>query len=206
MGLMDPETEPGGYASVIQTLKDRRNTVPNPMIARAEKALHDAEIRCFHWELAFPEVFLAKDSALGFDVIIGNPPYDVLSEKEAGPRMAWLQTFVSHDENLVPSRVGKNNLYKLFICRAMELVREGGIISFIVPMPLLGDEQARGVRQLLLQAGAFAEIHAFPQKDDPSSLSDSRPVEGLSLLPSPRKHDRSRVSKIADAYEGNSFV
>jgi hypothetical protein len=41
--------------------------------------------------------------------------------------------------------VGKNNLYKLFICRAVELLRDGGYLSFIVPMPLLGDEQARGI-------------------------------------------------------------
>jgi hypothetical protein len=35
-------------------------------------------------------------------------------------------------------------------------------------MPLLGDEQARGIRQLLLSRGEFREIHAFPQKDNPA--------------------------------------
>jgi Eco57I restriction-modification methylase len=64
--------------------------------------------------------------------------------------------------------VGKNNLYKLFICRAVELARAGGYISFIVPMPLLGDEQARGIREALLRDGSFLQIHAFPQKDNPS--------------------------------------
>lgn len=33
-------------------------------------------------------------------------------------------------------------------------------------MPLLGDEQASGVRRKLLDEGHFDEIHAFPQKDN----------------------------------------
>lgn len=35
-------------------------------------------------------------------------------------------------------------------------------------MAVLGDEQASGIRRMLLSAGAFSEIHAFPQKDNPS--------------------------------------
>ena len=128
----------------------------------------DAKIDCFHWELAFPEVFLTRGTRQGFDVIIGNLPYDVLSEREFGPRIRLLQQFVARDSTLELSRGGKNNLYKLFICRAFELVREGGIISLIVPMPVLGDEQARGIRRLLLGNGTFTQIHAFPQKDNPA--------------------------------------
>ena len=44
----------------------------------------------FSWELAYPHVFLVDrqggQSGGGFDVILGNPPYDVLSEKESGQR------------------------------------------------------------------------------------------------------------------------
>ena len=103
-----------------------------------------------------------------FDVVIGNPPYDVLSEKESGKNVLFLKKLAEHDLSLAPSRVGKNNLYKLFICRAYGLLRDGGVLSFIVPMPLLGDEQASGVRKMLLGGGAFRQIHAFPQKDNPA--------------------------------------
>jgi hypothetical protein len=116
--------------------------------------------------LAFPEVFLRSDRSPGFDVVIGNPPYDVLAEREAGERVGWLRTFIRHDASLRSSVVGKNNLYKLFICRAVELLREGGHLSFIVPMPLLGDDQASGIRKALLRDGTFRQIHAFPQKDN----------------------------------------
>ena len=45
------------------------------------------EKRFFHWDLEFPEVFIDLETANwsenpGFDAVIGNPPYDVLAEKE----------------------------------------------------------------------------------------------------------------------------
>jgi hypothetical protein len=128
--------------------------------------LDQFKINPFHWQLAFPEVFLHNDRTPGFDVVIGNPPYDVLAEKEAGERVGYLKAYIGQDGSMRPSVFGKNNLYKLFICRAIELLRDGGYLSLIVPMPLLGDEQARGIRAELLRTGTFRQIHAFPQKDN----------------------------------------
>ena len=52
------------------------------------------EVRFFHWELEYPEVFFgpSKESAQkivlkdnpGFDAVVGNPPYDELSEDALG--------------------------------------------------------------------------------------------------------------------------
>ena len=66
----------------------------------------------FHWELAFPEVFLTHEpnAKRGFDIILGNPPYDVLSEREIGRDIDYLKRFINLDETLMPSLVGKNNL------------------------------------------------------------------------------------------------
>jgi hypothetical protein len=58
------------------------------------------------------------------------------------------------------------NLYKLFICRGVHVLSKGGRLGHIVPMALLGDEQAVGVRKLLLNRTALAAVEAFPQKDD----------------------------------------
>ena len=124
-----------------------------------------------HWELEFPEVFLRRTGiskqATGFAVVLGNPPYDVLAEKELGRDISEEKTFFRSQHLYAPSLNGKNNLYKLFICRAVELLSQEGQVSFIVPMTLLGDDQAKGVRQLLLRKVGLREVHAFPQKDDP---------------------------------------
>ncbi|MEO0696962.1 MAG: Eco57I restriction-modification methylase domain-containing protein [Pseudomonadota bacterium] len=131
-------------------------------------ALADTGVQCFHWDLGFPQVFLGNGDAqhgTGFDVILGNPPYDVISEKESGKQVLPLKEFILHDATLKPARVGKNNLYKLFVARSLNLLANGGYLSFIVPMSLLGDEGASGIRRLMFTEGSFCEIHAFPQKD-----------------------------------------
>jgi hypothetical protein len=128
-------------------------------------------LAAFHWELEFPEVLLGVEGRrtdCGFDAIIGNPPYDVLAEKETGHPLSNLKTFLRHQSIYVPSFVGKNNLYKLFICRALTLLANDRRLGFITPMAILGDEQASGIRKEILRAGAFTNIEAFPQKDIPA--------------------------------------
>ena len=126
--------------------------------------LHDAQF--FHWEFEFPEVFFSK-SAIGFDSIIGNPPYDVISEKEIGHDISSFKSFINASLHYKPSRRGKNNLYKLFICKTLQLLRDGGVFGFIVPMAVLGDEQSTKIRKEITNQGTWLSINAFPQKDDP---------------------------------------
>ena len=172
MGLGAEPITPGQYTTLVESLGSLRRleSVLHADWARAQvDALANADTRCFHWELSFPEVFLdhANSSRVGFDVIIGNPPYDVISGLETGQNISHLQSYIRNDSSLASSLVGKNNLYKLFICRAVELLTKGGCLGFIVPMSFLGDEQARDLRAHMLESGEFLQIHAFPQKDNP---------------------------------------
>jgi hypothetical protein len=129
------------------------------------------EMACFHWELDFPEVFFGERGPAdhpGFDAIIGNPPYEVLSELESGLDLSNLRAFIEAEPTYAPSRRGKNNLYKLFVCRALDLLAEGGRLGFITPMAVLGDDQAADLRREMVRQGSFTAIEAFPQKDDPT--------------------------------------
>lgn len=103
----------------------------------------------------------------GFDAIVGNPPYDVLAEKELQLDLSSLLGYFNSQAGFSPASGGKQNLYKFFICRGLGVVRRGGHIGHIVPMALLGDEQSAGVRRMLLSSGSLRAVEAFPQKDDP---------------------------------------
>jgi hypothetical protein len=130
-----------------------------------------SDMECFHWELEFPEAFFddgGRRVNAGFDAVIGNPPYDVLSEAETGRDLSAFKSFIAHDPVYEPSRRGKNNLYKLFICRSLELLREGGLMGYITPIAVLGDDQAADIRWRIVEVGAFTGIEAFPQKDNPA--------------------------------------
>lgn len=125
----------------------------------------------FHWEIEFPEVFFAADGTPkpnpGFDAVIGNPPYDVVSEKEQQRDVESEKEFYEA-QSVFDSAVGsKLNLYRLFVARAVRLLNQGAYHSFIVPMSLLADSQSKPLREDLLTHWQISVVEAFPQKDDP---------------------------------------
>ncbi len=173
--------------AALQRSADFRRLSAEPWLQQSVQHVRAPRVSAFHWELDFPEVFFdlsrqERDASFhsGFDAIIGNPPYDVLSERELTAdlppdRATEVRTNLESLKRLIdaeplyrPSRRGKNNLYKLFICRALGLLSESGRFGFIVPMALLGDDQAADLRRAMLEAGALTSVDAFPQKDDPT--------------------------------------
>jgi hypothetical protein len=143
----------------------------------AETALTVAtEKRFFHWELEFPEVFygprpgttqaIERLEGAGFDAVIGNPPYDEPSQYYSNTTEDD-KAFLSEFESYRRFKNGRINLYRLFIVRGLEQVREKGSLAYIVPMTLLADDFSRPTREFLLSQKMLSRIEAFPQKDDP---------------------------------------
>lgn len=144
----------------------------------AATALDAAADKCFfHWELEFPEVFFApsrpggQDVALredgGFDAVVGNPPYDVLAEKEIGKSLAAETSYFSSSIELRPALGRKMDLYRLFLVRSVNRLSTLGRLGMIVPMSIMGDQQTRSLRDYLINEKDLILLHAFPQKDDP---------------------------------------
>lgn len=129
------------------------------------------EKRFFHWDLEFPEVFVDLENAswyhnAGFDAVVGNPPYDELSQDALG-RTIDEKTFIHAADLYTEAKAFRINLYRLFIACALDKTKQGGYHSFIVPMSLLGDRFTASLRRKLLVEINFIDIEAFPQKDDP---------------------------------------
>jgi len=59
-----------------------------------------------------------------FDLIIGNPPYYVINKKEI-------------DKNYFKLFDGRPNIYIIFIIKSLELLKENGILAFIIPQNFL---------------------------------------------------------------------
>lgn len=142
------------------------------LAARLERAATISEARkFFHWELEFPEVFFNADGSPrdlpGFNAVIGNPPYDVISGKEQEREVEMEKTYFSLSELFSAAVGSKLNFYRLFVAAAVSVLRKNGTHGFIVPMALLGDSQAKPLRRELLTLHQFRRIEAFPQKDDP---------------------------------------
>lgn len=87
----------------------------------------------------------------GFDVIVGNPPYI----KEDTNRLAFDGL---HDS---PYYQGKMDIWTLFACRAIDLLKDGGYFSFIAPSSWLGSAGASIFREKILSSGEIVKFIDF---------------------------------------------
>ena len=81
----------------------------------------------FEWRFEFPEVLDNKGIFSGFDVVIGNPPYIRADEQDLNQRRAILASkrFETLSENW--------DLYVAFLELGHHLLKEGGLMSMIIP-------------------------------------------------------------------------
>ena len=125
----------------------------------------------FHWELEFPEIFFDrygqyKGVKAGFDVVIGNPPYDVLKRDKSKKQLTQFIDYVREHPRYKPAISNMLNIFQLMIVQGLSLTMPGGAVSQITPMSLLSDSSTSGTRRLLIEKTRISEVQAFPQKDD----------------------------------------
>ncbi len=97
----------------------------------------------FDWAVDFAEVFTPQaDAAPGFDIIVANPPY-VRQELLGAALKATLK------KRYPDVYTGTADLYVYFYARALQLLREGGVASFITSNKWLRAGYGEKLRQSL---------------------------------------------------------
>lgn len=110
-----------------ENIKCGNSLIDDPNIA-GEKA--------FKWENEFKDVM---DNG-GFDAIIGNPPYGVTFNDEE-------KKYLTELDNNVPDF----EIYIYFVSRAINLLKDGGIVSFIFPNTFLSILYGQKYREWILE-------------------------------------------------------
>ena len=98
----------------------------------------------FEWRFEFPQVLDNEGNYIGFDVVIGNPPYIQLQND--GGKLAKLyegQNFKTF------ARTG--DIYCLFYEKAHQLLREGGICNFITSNKWMRAGYGEAIRKFLIE-------------------------------------------------------
>lgn len=82
-----PMTEAAPTTAVWRALRDGKAVPPRLLVETTEKIARDYAL--FHWELAFPTVFARG----GFDVVLGNPPWERV-------KLAELEFFAARNDSI----------------------------------------------------------------------------------------------------------
>ena len=97
-----------------------------------------AEDKAFKWNEEFAEIM---DNG-GFDIVVGNPPYE---------RTLYLEKEKEYYSKTYESSYGSYDILVLFIEKALQLLREDGYLGFIVSNKFLVSDYGKKLRELLLK-------------------------------------------------------
>ena len=100
----------------------------------------------FEWRFEFPEVLSDDGEFLGFDIIIGNPPYGVKLD----------QTIKQYLSNLFPI-VPDYEIYLYFIANCVRLINKGNL-CFIQPNTFMAIVNGKKFRQSIIEQSNIIEI------------------------------------------------
>ncbi|PCI09973.1 MAG: restriction endonuclease [Flavobacteriaceae bacterium] len=110
----------------------------------------------FEWRFEFPEVLADDGSYIGFDAIIGNPPYVQLSKVKS--------TSIKEKKYLINkfgTSGGRLNTYIFFIHQSEKISNKNSFVSYIIPNTILTQDYYKETRRLLLEDIKLYEIGYF---------------------------------------------
>lgn len=118
--------------------------------------IDDEEIaynKAFKWGKEFKGIM----SENGFDVVVGNPPY--ISNWKLSETNRSMVTFL--DEKYSSVTVGHWDIYILFIKKALELLKDNGFLSFIVPSSFAKEKYGKKLRELIIKNYTIISLSEF---------------------------------------------
>lgn len=116
----------------------------------------------FLWKLNFAKVCRDKG---GFDIVIGNPPY--VDSELMTKTIPELREIYS---TIFESAKGNWDLFVIFIEKGVNLLKQNGYISFIVPNKLVSAKYTEALRNILLswnikELRDYSKIRVFKEAD-----------------------------------------
>jgi hypothetical protein len=108
--------------------------------------------KAFNWNIEF-ETILNNG---GFDIIIGNPPYITPSLGKKQKTLSNVEIdFIS---NNFEAYEYKGNTYVIFIEKGLNILKKGGLLSYITPNTLLTNYYYKKIRKILVDNSTISKL------------------------------------------------
>jgi adenine-specific DNA-methyltransferase len=124
-------------------------------VNKNEQIYNEKKRGCFEWRFEFPEVLDENGNFIGFDVVIGNPPYiSAPTMVNTNPRMRQAIA----DSKRYSTLYQKWDIFVPFMELGLHLLTSNGIFAMIVPYPLTNQIYAKKIRELIVNQCNLIEI------------------------------------------------
>ncbi|MBS1529805.1 MAG: class I SAM-dependent DNA methyltransferase [Bacteroidetes bacterium] len=135
-------------------LEDEVNKLSNEIAEIKNNKIYD---NAFEWRFEFPEVLNDDGEFVGFDVVIGNPPYISIQDlkKIDAKAIEYYKT------NFASTKIGNYDIYIPFIELSNFLTNQNSCISFIIPSKFLTTDYGALIRDFLLNKNLLETLIDF---------------------------------------------
>lgn len=113
-------------------------------------------VDAFEWRFEFPSLLDKKGNFTGFDIIIGNPPYlRIQGIRDVNP------LFADELVKKYQSATGSFDLYVTFVERGLQIIKQQGIVNYIMPVKWTNAAFGKGLRNIISEKNAAHQIINF---------------------------------------------
>jgi Alw26I/Eco31I/Esp3I family type II restriction m6 adenine DNA methyltransferase len=122
----------------------------------------------FEWRFDFPEILDENGDFVGFDAIIGNPPYGLFNKKQNQKIALSVETEIVEILKTQYPEVqgGSVNAARIFYALGFKLLKDNGLQAMIIPFGILTDTTSAKLRKYIFENYCFFKIDAFPERDN----------------------------------------
>ncbi|WMN06897.1 TaqI-like C-terminal specificity domain-containing protein [Marivirga arenosa] len=117
----------------------------------------------FEWRFEFPEILDDEGNFVGFDVVIGNPPYILVQT------LGDSELFRNYNQSYITAAY-KIDTYALFYELGLKVLSDRGILNYITPNTFLKNKHSVELRKLLLNYSLIEIINFQIQVFDDASV------------------------------------
>lgn len=147
----------------LEILKLQYNKLNNEIEEIKSNAIYE---NAFEWRFEFPEALNDEGVFVGFDVVIGNPPYVFARENFTDSDRKYFNANYS----LAAYQL---NLYILFLERGTNLLKSQGRLAYITPNNWLTINSTKVVREFVLHQSHIAIINFYAKVFEDASVDTS---------------------------------
>ncbi len=146
----------------------------NAEIKKSGKFYQNAN--AFEWRFEFPEVLNDEGDFIGFDVIIGNPPYGISINRKSNPEYTNIYSEIL---------IGEIETYIIFYYRGLKLLHKKGRLAYITPDSWVTNSSAKTFRSWLQSNFDIFDVLDYykPFADAKDTRCHSLIIEELKSIP-----------------------
>lgn len=134
-----------------------------------------------NFEVCFYDIFKKKG---GFDIVIANPPYEVLEGKDYKQEINRIKSIDIFEK----ACEGKVNYFKVFLLKSNCILNKNGVLTFIFQNSFLGTKNCTKLRELCFKENKVIKITSYPERDNPNTRVFKSAKMSVCILEMSKKH------------------